>query len=61
MQLLHVVGVEVGIGEPDVDAAVLHHVVAIGHRRGETEVLLDQQNGEALALQFGDGLADLRG
>ena len=55
MQLLHVVGVEVGIGEADGDAAVLHDVVAVGDRRGEAEVLLDQQNGETLALELGDG------
>jgi hypothetical protein len=39
--------------------AVLHHVVAVGDGRGEAEVLLDQQDREALLLQRADGLADL--
>ena len=47
VQLVHV-GFELGIGELVDDAAVLHHVVAVGDRRGEAEVLLDQQDGEAL-------------
>ena len=42
------VGVQFGVGEPVDDAAVLHHVVAVGDGRGEAEVLLDQQDGEAL-------------
>ena len=58
MQLVHFCG-ELGIGEGVDDAAVLHDVVAVGDRRGEAEILLDQQNGEALALQLGDGAADL--
>ena len=41
------------------DAAVLHDVVPIGDRRGKVEILLDQENGEALRLQRTDGLADL--
>ena len=45
------VGVEFGIGEAFDDAAVLHDVMAVGDRRGETEVLLDQQDREALLLQ----------
>src|SRR5690242_15246755 len=32
-------------------APVLDHVVAVGHRRGEAEVLLDQQDGEARGLE----------
>ncbi len=40
-------------------AAVLHDVVAVGDGRGEAEILLDQQDGEALLLQRADGLADL--
>ena len=40
------------------DAAVLHHVVAVGHGGGEMEVLLDQQDGEAAALELADDLAD---
>ena len=31
------------------DAPVLHDVMAVGDGGGETEILLDQQDGEALA------------
>src|SRR5688572_11813303 len=53
------IGAEFGIGELVDDLAMLHHVVAIGHGRGEMEILLDQQDGEAALLQDADGLADL--
>ncbi len=39
--------------------AVLDHVVAVGHRRGEAEVLFHEQDGEALLAQHADGIADL--
>src|SRR5713226_2623260 len=42
------VGVQLRIGEALDDAAVLHNVIPVGHRRGEAEVLLDQQDGEPL-------------
>ena len=48
MQLLDI-GVELGIGELVDDPAIFHHVVAVRNRRGEAEILLDQQDGEALA------------
>jgi len=39
--------------------AVLHHVVPVGDGRGEPEVLLDEKDREALALEAADRLADL--
>ena len=39
--------------------AMLHHVVAVGDRRGEAEILLHQQHGEAAVLDLADGAADL--
>src|SRR5436190_2527069 len=41
------------------DAAVLDHVIAVGHRLREAEVLLDQQDGKAFLLEARDGAADL--
>ena len=49
---------DVGRGDHVDDAAVLHHVVAVGDGGGEAEVLLDQQDGEAAALELADDLAD---
>ena len=43
MQLVHA-GVELGVGDHVHDAAVLHHVVPVGHGGGEAEVLLDEQD-----------------
>src|SRR5262245_22303523 len=40
-------------------AAVLHHIVAVGHGRGEAKVLLDEQDGEPLALEPAERGADL--
>src|SRR6185369_2010946 len=53
------VGLELGVGEPVDDATVLHDVIAIGDRRSEAKILLDQEYGEALLLEHVDGLADL--
>ncbi len=53
------VGVELGIGEAVDDPPVFHDVVAVRNRRGETEILLHQENCEALLLEHPDGLADL--
>ena len=53
------VGLELGIGEPIDDATVLYDVIAVGDRRGEAKILLDQEYGEALLLEQDDGLADL--
>src|SRR5258706_3530593 len=36
------------------DLSVLHHVVPIGQRRGEAEILLDQHDGVATLLQLAD-------
>ena len=58
MQFVHIGG-KVRIGEGVDDAAMLHHIEPIRHGGGETEVLLHQQNGEALLLQPRDGVADL--
>src|SRR5262245_15502154 len=54
MELGHV-RLEVAVGDAVDDAAVLHQVVAVGDRGGEAEVLLDQQDGEAVRLQAADG------
>ena len=48
----------VGGGHRVDHAAVLHHVVAVGDGGGEAEILLDQQDGEAAALERADHLAD---
>ena len=53
------VGVELRGGELVDDASVLHDVIAIGYGGGETEILLDQEDGEALRLEGADGTADL--
>ena len=48
-----------GVREVIDDTAVFHDVVTVGHGRGEAEILLDQQDGEALRLERADGVADL--
>src|SRR3990172_5270233 len=58
VQLVHV-RIELRVGNHVHHPAVLHHVVPVGDRRGETEVLLHQQNGEAFGLEARDGPADL--
>src|SRR5271165_2933384 len=58
MQLVHPSS-ELGVGEGVDDFSVLHEEEAIGKSRGEAEVLFDQEDGEAVALELGDGAADL--
>ncbi len=58
MQLFHPPR-ELGVGEGVDDLSVLHDEEPIGRSRGEAEVLLDQEDGEAVALELGDGAADL--
>src|SRR6267142_5356722 len=58
VQLGHV-RFELGVRNHVHHPAVLHHVVAVGERGGEAEVLLDEENGEALSLQATQGGADL--
>src|SRR5690242_145593 len=53
------IGIELSVGELLHYPAVLENVIAVGDRRGEAEVLLDQHDGEALVLEGTDGLADL--
>ena len=53
------VGVELVVLDHVDDLALLDDVVTVGHRRGEAEILLDQDDGEALLLQPRDGAADL--
>src|SRR5262245_19569453 len=48
-----------GVGHHVHHPTVLHHVVTVGHRRGEPEVLLDEQNRETLRLEPPDGGPDL--
>src|SRR6476620_11010431 len=58
VQLCHM-AIELGVRDPVDDPAVLHHVVAIRDGRGEAEILLDQQDREALLLQRADRAPDL--
>src|SRR5579863_1899967 len=58
VELVHPSG-ELRIGEGVDDAAMLHDEKPVGQSRGETEILLDQQDGESLPLELGDGAADL--
>src|SRR5215210_5752943 len=53
------IGVQFRAGHSVDDAPMFHDVVAIRNRRGEAEVLLHQENGEALLFQRADGMADL--
>src|SRR4029450_9262080 len=58
VQLVHAggqVGVRYEIHHPD----VLHDVVPIGHGGPDAEVLLDEQDGEALGLEARDRAPDL--
>src|SRR5215471_1629437 len=50
VQLGHV-SVELRVRNHVHNAAVLHHIVAVGHGRGEAKVLLDEQDRESLALE----------
>src|SRR6185503_7999612 len=58
VQLVHV-PVELGVGNHVDDASMLHHVVPIRNRCGEPEILLDEQDREALRLQRPDRAPDL--
>src|SRR5882757_1939957 len=58
VELVHV-GRQLRIREPVDDLAVFDDVVAVRDRRGEAEVLLDQQDGEPFRLQPRDGMTDL--
>src|SRR4029077_8213103 len=48
-----------GIGELIDNTPMFHDVIAIRDGRGETEILLHQENGKALFLERPDGLTDL--
>src|SRR5574337_1711119 len=50
---------ELEVSERIADTAMLHHEKPVGKGRGEAEVLLDKQNREPFALEFGDRPADL--
>ncbi|MDI9738664.1 ATP-binding cassette domain-containing protein, partial [Stutzerimonas stutzeri] len=43
----------------EIEAAVLHHVMTVGQWRGETEVLLDQDDGQAALLELDQHLTEL--
>src|SRR5918993_60206 len=58
VQLFHVC-VQFRAGQPVDDVAMFHYVVAIRNSRGETEILLNQQDGESLSLEGADGVSDL--
>src|ERR1044071_9474325 len=58
VQLLDVC-IQFRIGELVDDTTMLHDVIAVRNRRGETEVLFHQKDGKALILEGTDGLADL--
>src|SRR3954471_3049991 len=53
------VGLQLGPGDHVNDPPVLDDVVPVGHGLGEPEILLHQQDGEALLLQPRNGAADL--
>src|ERR1700694_4467992 len=53
------VRLERGVGDHVHDAAVLDDVVPVRHGLREAEILLDQQDGEALPLEPRDGASDL--
>src|SRR5690606_2568502 len=53
------IGLDIDVRKRVDDAAMLHDVVTVGYGRSEAEVLLHQENGEALRLEGADGLADL--
>src|SRR2546425_12922200 len=52
-------GRERSVGDHIDDASVLHHVVTVGDRGREAEILLDEEDGEALRLEAPDRRADL--
>src|SRR5580704_18157035 len=58
VQLLHIVR-QLRVREVIHDTPMFHHVIAVGDGRGEAEILLDQQDGEALSLERANGAADL--
>ncbi len=58
VQLAHV-PVELRIRDHIDDPAMLHHVMPVGDGGREAEILLDQQDREALLLQRADRAADL--
>src|SRR5947209_11388591 len=53
------VRVQFRVGEAFDNPAVFHDVITVRHRRGETEILLDQEDGKALLLERANGAADL--
>src|SRR5260370_4633829 len=58
VQLVHV-GVELRVDDGVDDAPMLHDVMPVGHGGREPEILLDEEDREALRLQATDGGADL--
>src|SRR6266702_8181601 len=58
VELVHVGG-ELGVGKSIDDLAVLDHVVAVGDRGREPEVLLDQEDRKTLLLEPRNGVTDL--
>src|SRR4051794_1553766 len=53
------VRVQFRVGEAFDNPAVFHDVITVRDRRGETEILLDQEDGKALLLERANGAADL--
>src|SRR5437773_3718304 len=58
VQLFHI-RIELRIRDHVDDTTVLEHVVPVGNRRCEAEILLDQQNRETLAFEPRDRASDL--
>src|SRR6516162_4575092 len=58
VQPVHAPG-KLRIGEGVDDPTMLHDEETVGQSRGEAEILLDEQDREALALELGNGAADL--
>src|SRR5215813_543787 len=58
MQLVSM-GVQFRLSKALSHAAMFHHIVAVRHRRGEMEILLNQHDRKPLRLKGPDGAADL--
>src|ERR1041385_846655 len=52
------VRVQFRVGEAFDNPAVFHDVIAVRNRRGEAEILLDQEDGKALLLELAEGAAE---
>src|SRR6266404_7710445 len=58
VKFIHV-GLQLRVGKTIDDLAVFDNVVAVRDRRGEPEILFDQQDRKTFFLEARDGMADL--